>query len=143
MRPRIIVFEDDTDTRNLLSLVLQGRGYEVISAAEPLGCPLYTDLDANCNHDHACGDFLLTDNRMPRMTGLQFVARQGVRGCKGVVHNKAVASGTWSEDEKWAAEQLGCKVFSKPYKLADIFSWLDERERQIQPGRKLADLGQL
>jgi len=143
MRQRIIVLEDDEGSRKLLSMLLQNRGYEVVSATEPVLCPLYTDLHANCTHEFACGDFLLTDNRMPRMTGLEFVARQQERGCKGVVHNKAVISGTWSDKELETAAQLGCKVFTKPYQLVDILKWLDEREKTLAPDRKLIELGEI
>jgi len=143
MRPRIIIFEDDESTRNLLSLLLKLRGYEVASAAEPMGCPLYLDLNSNCNHNYPCGDFLLTDNRMPRITGLEFIERQGKRGCKGVVHNKAVISGTWEDHELETAVQLGCKIFTKPYRIIDILSWLEEQGKKLSPDRLLTDLNDL
>jgi CheY-like chemotaxis protein len=143
MRHRIIVLEDDPNTRRLLTLILEGLGYEVVSAPEPSLCPLYSELDALCTHPFACGDFLITDNHMPRMTGLQFVARQGARGCKGVVHNKAIVSGTWEAHELEAAEKLGSKVFTKPYRIQEILHWLEERKKTIPPDRKLADLGEL
>lgn len=141
MRPRIIILEDDTSTREALSAALASRGYEVLSAAEPVLCPLYCDLDARCEHEFACGDLLLSDNHMPRMTGLQFVTRQGERGCKGVVHNKALVSGDWREEDLAEAGRLGCRIFTKPYKLDDVFSWIEERIRTIPPGRRLAELG--
>jgi CheY-like chemotaxis protein len=143
MRPRIFVIEDDESSRRLLTLVLESRGYEVLSAAEPGLCPIYTDPNARCTHEFACGDFLLTDNRMPRMTGLEFVARQSERGCKGVVHNKAVFSGTWNAEEKETALRLGCKTFTKPYDTGAIFHWLQEREKTLPPDRKLAALSEL
>jgi len=140
MRPRIIILEDEEGSRKLLSLLLMRRGYEVVSASEPNLCPLYADLDTFCSHEFPCGDILLTDNRMPRMTGLQFIARQQERGCKGVVHNKAVISGTWRAQELETATRLGCKVFSKPYQIDEIFHWLDEREQTLSPERKLTAL---
>ena len=143
MRTRIIVLEDDESSRRLLSMLLQVRGYEVISAAAPNSCPLYADLNAPCPHEYPCGDFLLTDNRMPRMTGLELIARQEQRGCKGIVRNKAVISGTWETHELETAEQLGCKTFSKPYRLVDILNWLNEREKTLAPDRKLARLDEL
>jgi len=143
IRPRIIVLEDDTNTRKILTLILEGRDYEVLSAPEPALCPLYSDLNAYCNHDFACGDFLITDNRMPRMTGLQFIARQGERGCKGVVKNKAIVSGTWEDHELETAERLGSQIFTKPYKFGEIITWLEERRKTIPHDRKLAELGNL
>lgn len=141
MTPRIIVLEDDEQSRQALSRVLEQRGYEVVSAAEPLGCCLYTDLESPCTHEFPCGDFLLTDNRMPGMTGLEFIARQKERGCKGVVHNKAILSGTWEDWELESARQLGCQVFTKPCTLQEILRWLEEREATLAPDRRLTDLG--
>ena len=143
MHPRVIILEDDEDSRRILAMVLERRGYEVVSAAEPLICPLYTDLDARCTHEFPCGDFLLSDNHMPRMTGLQFVARQKERGCKGAVRNKAILSGTWELLELETAARLGCKVFTKPYNLDDIFHWLRDRLEGLAPGRKLTALEDL
>ena len=141
MRPRIIVLDDDASCRDFLCQVLTARGYEVLSAAEPSLCPLYRDLDAQFNHEHACGDLLLSDNRMPGMTGLEFVSRQQKRGCKGVIHNKAILSGSWQEVELKTAEQLGCQIFTKPYKLDELLGWLEGRIKAIPPGRQLAELG--
>lgn len=140
MKPRAIVFEDDDTLRDLLSKMLHKRGYVVISAGSPMGCPVYEDLTALCPHEFACGDFLITDNHMPAMTGLEFVQAQEQRGCKGVVHNKAVMSACWTESELNLANYLGCKVFNKPFSIAEINSWLDEREKRIPHDRKLDDL---
>ena len=140
MKPRVIVFEDDETSRQLLTMVLERRGYEVISSSDPTICPIYSNLEESCPHEDACGDFLLTDNRMPRMTGLDFVEAQNRRGCKGIVNNKAVISGTWTQLEREKAETLGCKIFCKPYSLAELLEWLDEQEKKIPPDRKLVAL---
>ena len=137
---RIVVLEDDDSSREVLTRVLERRSYEVVSAREPLLCPLYTDLNAVCTHQFPCGDFLLTDNHMPRMSGLEFVTRQCRRGCKGVVHRKAVISGAWDEEDLSLARELGCKIFTKPYRLAEIFQWLEGQARQIPFDRKLTPL---
>lgn len=143
MRPRAIVFEDDDALRELLLYILHKRNYEVISASSPMGCPIYEDLSVLCPHEFACGDFLITDNHMPAMTGLEFVQAQEQRGCKGIVHNKAVMSACWTDNELTLANCLGCKVFKKPFNIAEINMWLDEREKRIPLGRKLDDLGSL
>ena len=140
MRPRAIIFEDDDTLRELLSDILHQRRYEVLSASNPLGCPVYDDLTARCPHEFACGDFLLTDNHMPAMTGLEFVKAQEERGCKGVVHNKAVLSAHWTDHELEMANCLGCKIFHKPFSIDEINNWLDEREKLIPPDRQLDDL---
>jgi CheY-like chemotaxis protein len=116
------------------------RGYEVVSADNPTACPVYGDMTADCPHEFACGDILITDNQMPYMTGLEFVQRQTQRGCKGVVHNKAVTSAYWADDDLQRADRLGCKVFKKPFDLVEINQWLDEREKNIAQDRQLIEL---
>ena len=140
MKLRAIVIDDDRSCRQLLSMVLERKGYEVISLSDPSACPLYMDLECTCPHDQACGDFLITDNRMPRMTGLEFVEHQSRRGCKGIVGNKLVISGTWTPTEIEKAEQLGCKILRKPYKLNQLFAWIEERKKLIPMGRRLTRL---
>jgi CheY-like chemotaxis protein len=137
MQPRAIIIDDDAACRELLTILLKQRGYEVISLSDPTVCPLYEGPECTCPRDQACGDFLLTDNQMPGMTGLDFVKRQTKRGCKGIIGNKAILSGSWNHEELEQAEQLGCRVFDKPFNLGDIEGWLDEREKEIRPGRQL------
>ncbi len=137
MRPRIIIIEDDERCQELLSMVLERKGYEVISLSEPGVCPLYMDAECICTSEQACGDFLITDNRMPRMTGLEFIELQSRRGCKGIIGNKLVVSGTWTPSELQTAERLGCNVMHKPYNFNSILDWLEERKNRIPPGREL------
>lgn len=134
---RVIIIDDDENCRTLLAKVLERKGYEVISLTDPCACPLYMSTECRCPHEHACGDLLITDNRMPRMTGLEFVEHQSRRGCKGIVHNKMVLSGSWSEAEVERAARLGCTIMHKPYKLDQLLEWVVERQEQIPPGRKL------
>lgn len=137
-RIRAIIIDDDPACRDLLKMLLEQKGYEVISLSDPTVCPLFNDSECICLQDSPCGDFLLTDNKMPHMTGLEFVQRQIDRGCKGIVGNKAILSGTWLDKDLAEAKRLGCQVFNKPYKVNEILAWLKEREKNILPGRKLA-----
>lgn len=139
LKARAIIIDDDASCRALLKLLLENKGIEVICLDEPTACPLYNDAQCTCPLEYACGDFLLTDNRMPRMTGIDFVEHQEKRSCKGIVANKAVFSGSWSEEELARAKRLGCRVFHKPFNLKEISLWLDERIKHIDPKRKLVE----
>ena len=137
MKLRAIIIDDDENCRKLLAKVLERESYEVFSFPDPCACPLYMNPTCICPHEHACGDFLITDNKMPRMSRLEFVEHQSRRGCKGIVKNKAVISGTWSAAELLKAEQLECKTFRKPYNLNLLLEWISEREKQIPVAREL------
>jgi CheY-like chemotaxis protein len=88
----------------------------------------------------ACADFLLTDIKMPNMNGLEFIERQMESSCKAGFRNKAVMSAVWSEEDLLKAEQLGCKVFHKPFSLEEILDWLEEGKCWLDENRQLATL---
>ena len=140
MQRRVVIFEDDNSSRKLLTAVLEKQGYEVISAADPMLCPIYAKLGETCPHEDACGDFLLTDNRMPYMSGLDFVEAQSQRGCKGIIQCKAIISASWSTYDRSRAETLGCMTFDKPYSINKLTAWMLEQEKMIPADRKLVDL---
>ncbi|BCR04504.1 hypothetical protein DESUT3_15730 [Desulfuromonas versatilis] len=138
MKFRAIVLEDDEGCRELLTVILRQRGYEVLSFADPTVCPIFSEPMNACPHEDACGDILVSDNHMPRLSGIEFVEAQTLRGCKGIIQNKAIISANWSQEEREKAERLGCRIFSKPFDIDEICNWLEEREKQIPPSRKLA-----
>lgn len=141
MNFRAIVFEDDREIRNPLRRLLEMRGYEVLAFSEPTEWPLYKDPAGQCPpKSDACADIVITDLMMPRMTGTQLFEHQARGGCHVDPRNKAILSAAWTDSERRRAKTLGCRSFQKPFNPAEVFRWLDECERRIPTGRKLADL---
>lgn len=64
---RILVVDDDSDIRKLVSVVLKQSGYEVETAAD--GLAAWEALNTECY------DLLLTDQNMPRMTGVELIKK--------------------------------------------------------------------
>lgn len=137
MNKRAFVLDDEEILRELLKQVFERRGYEVISYSNPGLCPLYNEGSCRCTDGEACGDIIISDVSMPHVSGLDFVERQKETGCK--LKNVALMSGAWSGSDVEKAKSLGCKVFQKPFSLAEIEEWLDECEKEIDPGRILTD----
>ena len=141
MKLRVIVLDMDESIRNLITLIAQKKGHEVIALSEPIVCPLYSDLDCCCSQEHACGDLMIISNRMAKMSGLKLIKKQLEGGCKGASQNKLVLSTSPMEDEVFSfANQLGCKLIMEPFKVSEISKWIDECEKKIDPNRRLADL---
>ena len=137
MRIRVFVFEDDDIIRSLLWEILDRRGYEVFTFPDPGSCPLHLASGCLCPVEEACGDIIISDLRMPNMSGLEFVQNQMKKGCK--LKNVALISGAWSDTDLQSARRLGCQPFQKPFKIDEINTWLDECERKINPKRILSD----
>jgi DNA-binding response OmpR family regulator len=141
MKLRIIVLEMDEGIRDLVTIIAQNKGHEVIALPEPVVCPLYSDLDCCCSQDLACGDLMIISNRMAKMSGLKLIKKQLEGGCKGAAQNKLVLSTSARKSREFSfAKELGCKVLMKPFKISEISAWIDECEKRIDPNRKLADL---
>ena len=69
---RILVVEDDADARREYAEVLTRSGYRVDTAED--GAAAWTMLEAvSCDPD--AYDLLITDNRMPKMSGLELVTK--------------------------------------------------------------------
>jgi DNA-binding response OmpR family regulator len=64
---RILVVDDDSDVRQLSVDVLAGSGYDVDAAKD--GADGWAALQANGY------DLVITDNKMPRMTGLEMIEK--------------------------------------------------------------------
>ncbi len=132
MEIRTLLLEDDNNTRSLLERILTDRGHTVFGYASPLLCPLYEDVRCHCKKTRPCVDFLITDNQMPGMSGLQFIQIQAERGCKIGAQNKAIFSGSWMNAEISLAQKLGYRAFPKPFKMEEFSRWLDLWEEQLR-----------
>jgi CheY-like chemotaxis protein len=119
-----------------MTLYFQQRDYEVIACREPVRCPVYDD-GAPCSQSRPCGDLMITDICMPRMTGLEMLEAQKRQGCKLDIRNKAVLSGSIDQAAFEAIQRLGCASFLKPFRLAQLEKWVLECELRMDLSRPL------
>lgn len=128
---RAFVIDDYPPCRDLLFHLLGSRGYEVLCFADAGFCDACSSSISQCARDTPCADFLLTDNKMPGISGLELLTLQKKGGCKIANANKAILSGAWSAFELDEAASFGCRIFHKPYELPELFSWLDAQEKAV------------
>ncbi len=128
-KPRVILFEDNALVLNALETFFRLRGYEVLSYTEPAVCPLYERCTDRCDTLSPCTDIVISDLRMPGMTGIELLQRQSERGCKVDVRNKAIMSAYLSKKYEEIIRDLGFAFFHKAYILRELPDWLSEREK--------------
>jgi CheY-like chemotaxis protein len=110
----------------LLSEILTEFGYQVTAYSNPLQ---YLNISEGQSFplDGYCFDAILTDNKMPGMTGLEFLEKlDRERCCHLPNHRKAIISGDWPHQHQTKARQHGYKTFHKPTELNQILAWLQE-----------------
>lgn len=139
MEYRTVIIEDDKLVRELLAFTAKMRGHEVLMFSSPRFCPLASGED--CINGVACCDMIISNQMMPYMTGLEFFSILKEKNC--YVTNKAIVTAFDLSEIKGKADELGCHLISKPFKVPDILSWLLESESKIKEGRKLIPIEDL
>jgi DNA-binding response OmpR family regulator len=75
---------------------------------------------------------------MPSKTGLELIQERRQKGCK--VKYRALMSGDWTDSDLKYAQELGCRIFHKPFDIREMLEWLDDCVKKINSERKLSDL---
>jgi FixJ family two-component response regulator len=134
---RAVVIDDEEIIVNLLKEYFLIRNYEVFSYTSPVVCPLRDENWNLCNTDYPCADVIITDFKMPRMTGLGLLQEQFRHGCKLTTENKAVMSGHLDEESYRKIKQLGYAFFQKPLDFIKLSIWLDDCEKRVDLSQPL------
>ena len=137
---RIIVFDDDPNIRSMLKIALSALGHQVLTYENPTICEVYSKSDSHCPQEFPCADIVITDNMMPKMSGVDYLSLMTERGCKIKTAQKALISAGLSEEQVKYVESLGCRYFRKPFKLSEITAWVKECAEDIPEDSELAQL---
>lgn len=109
---RILVAEDQTDIRDLLTLNLRGAGYEVYEAADGLAA-----LALQTQRPH---DLLVLDLMMPGMDGLEVCKTLRARGSSTPILMLTAKS---TELDRVLGLELGADDYlTKPFSLAELLA---------------------
>ena len=123
-----LVIDDDIFFCNLLTDILENLDLRVASYTSPERFLYQLEAD-NCPASLICPDFILTDNQMPGMNGLEFLARIKSMGCTLPDYRIGIISGRWEEVDIETANSLGCQVFDKYNSPGKIQSWVEETRK--------------
>jgi DNA-binding response OmpR family regulator len=124
-KPRILLFDDEPLILNTLKDYLSAQDYEVMCFEDPTDCPVY-EKHENCKKEAPCADVLITDFKMNKMNGIEWIQLQKERGCQLDMKNKAVISGKTDEEQEEIIKKMGCAFFLKPFKFSVLSAWIQE-----------------
>jgi CheY-like chemotaxis protein len=115
---RVIVADDDDDTRFLVATALRDSGYEVREASD--GAELLMMLDDTALQP----DVVITDVKMPKLSGLGVLyALRGARGSRSVPFPVVVMTGLNDDSIRSMAMRLGAvAILKKPFEPADMLA---------------------
>lgn len=119
---RALLLEDEDACRNILIQAFEDYDIHVDAYQDPT---CFLKNFEKCPVSKSCFDFILTDNQMPHMTGLDFLQVLEEIECIIPVQNRAIISGNLSQSDFIRIKQLGVKYFYKPCPISEIYKWLD------------------
>jgi CheY-like chemotaxis protein len=121
---KAVVFEDNDLYLLLLGKLFKANDIQFRSYSNP-SLYLCCQPEINtCPVAEPCTDFLLTDNVMPYMNGLEFLKRTKQMNCKIPDCRKAIISASWTAEELAEANMLVSNVFAKNEAKEKISAWL-------------------
>jgi len=121
-----VVFDDEELFHVLLTRIFKSYKINVKCYPKP---DLYFCMQPGvekCPVDSPCVDFLLTDQKMPDMTGLEFLRRIKQMDCKILDDRKAIISGNWVDEDLEVANKLVRNVFVKSEAKELIGRWIEK-----------------
>jgi DNA-binding response OmpR family regulator len=111
--PRILVVDDDQDSRNLLSEFLVANGYAVKTVED--GVAAREELSRTGGYQ-----VIIADLRMPKESGLELL--RNLRRQKSE-HAIILMSSFISQAERKQAQELGAQaLLDKPFRLTDLLA---------------------
>lgn len=138
MKLRILIIDDDGFCRNRFKWHLEKQGHEVVTLQEPLHCGVY--CGDYCRQEKACGHIYLISDHLPRMTGLEYIEKMVLRGCKSLPTNKIVMAGNTTGVDPDRVRKVGCQVVDRPLSLERLDQLVEFAQATVDPRRELADL---
>lgn len=125
---KVLLFDDDKDILETLGEYLCDNDYDVETYSDPSKwrcCKSGSDV-CPIDESETCTDIIITDIRMPNMTGVDFIRSLEKKKCK--VKNIAFMTGAANEDQLQFVQDNGYKLFKKPFNLDEIESWIKSCE---------------
>jgi CheY-like chemotaxis protein len=118
-KPMIALAEDDDEMRQMLTALLEARGYRVLECRDGFELLHLLDSGLFAEPGEELPDLIISDVRMPGVTGLS--ALESVRGRPGVP--PALLITAFGDDELHDRARLaGVEVLDKPFELEDLLA---------------------
>ena len=125
MGKKILVVEDDFDTRYVLSLILKAEGYQVITAGDG-ECALTVALEER-------PDLIVTDLFMPRLNGIDLTRK--IRLKEGMSEVPILAISGYGDSTMERARAAGVSAcIHKPFAFAEFVSTVKSLLPDAGPG---------
>jgi hypothetical protein len=138
-KPRVIIFDGGTETRNALKRFFDARGYETVVVAQSEFCPFYGQEPASPGtRRRFCCDIAVVVEKGHCMNGTQPLTSQSHHCCTLTPHNKATIVEVPGGNERNVAAATGAAVFRHPLDLDGFDAWVQSCQQRMDLSIPLA-----
>jgi CheY-like chemotaxis protein len=117
---RVVLAEDDDEMRTMLSALIRAEGYDVVEARHGIELLELVESMVLRSHGEAVVEMIVSDVRLPGMTGLSAVAQLR----RSDWNTPVVLISAFADPETRAeAARLGAIMLEKPFDLHELM-WL-------------------
>jgi DNA-binding response OmpR family regulator len=131
---KIVIFDNDATTLELLKIFLTRHGHEVQVFPEPHICSFNLLDDNQCPSTAACADAVMINMRTPALVIIDFLTGLMENGCKMSMGNRAIMSAAMTDQQEQQLRDEGLHVIRKPFRLAEVLEWVHRAGQQ--PARR-------
>lgn len=121
MSKRILIVEDSKNIREIVSLMLRNRGYEVIEAVE--------GNDGMKKAKQGGYDLVILDAMLPNVTGFDIcnaIKADPKQKSTPVILLTAITQGSDKSDEYWKQKTRADDFMSKPFRVRELMDRIDK-----------------
>ncbi len=122
---KVIVFDNDNSTLDLLSVFLTCRGHDALVFPEPHICSFNLLDDNQCPASEPCADAVIINMKTPTSETLEGLTGLIENGCKIRPANRAIMSTVMTKQRAAEIRGMGFHPISKPFRLSEIVGWLE------------------
>ena len=120
---RILIVDDEDHSRQELAEYLSGKGYDVDEARD--------GAEAQQRCETISPDFVISDIRMPRLSGDRFIL--WLRTIDPTVHVVAITGSYAEADAELALRAGATTVMKKPIRLNDLVALIEQSTNAPRP----------
>ena len=123
MRNRVFIFDDEEIIRDLLMDICEDLTCEAHAYVSPSKSPMFVNGEFRWDNRDDCCDVVIADINMPDINGIDFIWGNQIAGHS--IDHIALISGYWTAATEAKVRGQGYQVFHKPFKMAEIRTWLE------------------
>jgi PilZ domain len=134
-RPRVIIFDDGSETKKALTRFFAAGGYEMMVVPRSEFCPFYASPGTS---GRVCCDIAVVVEKRQNKNADKILLSHCHHNCRLKPSNRAIISGVPAAGQGDVVKAMGAKVFRDPLDTGEFEAWVKRRRTLMDLSLPLA-----